>query len=237
MDKILELIPTGELGIIEFFFSTIFSLLSGYVVMIIYNIYFSRSLDRNESLAKSFLIIAPSITGIFWAIQYSLPLSLGLLGALSFVRFRTPIKRAEDIGFILLLISIALLSSVYRFIAAGLLLGIISITLIITSFISSGRLPIFSIGKPITIFITTKKISPEYIRNKMTELLKSKFTKLNDKNIRIEDISPYEEGFQMRFSIYFPDYKDKYITQIYEEANEINGVLKLEIFNDQNNIV
>ena len=48
MDKILELIPTGELGIIEFFFSTIFSLLSGYVVMIIYNIYFHITISLHR---------------------------------------------------------------------------------------------------------------------------------------------------------------------------------------------
>ncbi len=38
-----------------------------------------------------------SITAIFICIQFSLPLSLGLLGALSIVRFRTPVKELRAI--------------------------------------------------------------------------------------------------------------------------------------------
>ena len=58
--------------------------------------------------------MAPGVTAIFWLIQYSLPLSLGLLGALSFVRFRTPVKRAEDIAFILIVIATSLACAVLK---------------------------------------------------------------------------------------------------------------------------
>ena len=47
-----------------------------------------------------------------WLLQYSLPLSLGLLGALSFVRYRVPIKKSEDIAFILLIIAVGLSNAV-----------------------------------------------------------------------------------------------------------------------------
>ena len=45
------------------------------------------------------------VTVLFLGIQTSIPLSLGLLGALSFVRFRTPVKDPAEIGFLLVLIA------------------------------------------------------------------------------------------------------------------------------------
>lgn len=67
--------------------------------------------DKNATGSKvyrAFPLMGPAITCIFLTVQFSLPLSLGLLGALSIVRFRTPIKEPEEIGFILLLIALAL---------------------------------------------------------------------------------------------------------------------------------
>ena len=67
--------------------------------------------DRNSTgsrVYRAFPLMGPAITCIFLTVQFSLPLSLGLLGALSIVRFRTPIKEPEEIGFILLLIALSL---------------------------------------------------------------------------------------------------------------------------------
>ena len=77
-------------------------------------------------IGNSFLLMMPAVTSIFIVIQYSLPLSLGLLGALSFVRFRTPIKRAEDISFILLAISTSLCCAVQYFHVAFFLILLVT---------------------------------------------------------------------------------------------------------------
>ena len=52
--------------------------------------------------------MAPSITALFISIQFSLPLSLGLLGALSIIRFRTPVKEAEELVYLFIAIAIGL---------------------------------------------------------------------------------------------------------------------------------
>ena len=71
------------------------------------------------------MLIGPSITAIFIAIQFSLPLSLGLLGALSIVRFRTPIKEAEEIGFILLVVALSLSWATLNLQLLGILLAVV----------------------------------------------------------------------------------------------------------------
>jgi len=43
------------------------------------------------------------------------PLSLGLLGALSIIRFRTPIKEPEEVGFIMLVIAASIICATFNF--------------------------------------------------------------------------------------------------------------------------
>ena len=99
--------------------------------------------------------MAPGVTSIFWLIQYSLPLSLGLLGALSFVRFRTPIKRAEDIAFILILIAGALACAVKQFLLAFLLLVLIFVYGLARNYLPGGKgrfaVATFSTKEPIDV--------------------------------------------------------------------------------------
>ena len=74
----LKTVKSNELGLLEFSTSIIFSISVGIICLLLYKLYFGQSFDRNESLPRSFMLIAPSVTAIFWAIQYSLPLSVGL---------------------------------------------------------------------------------------------------------------------------------------------------------------
>jgi len=90
--------------------------LYGYVALIVISIVaallishlYVTFFDANSTgsrIHRAFPLLGPAVTTIFLTVQFSLPLSLGLLGALSIVRFRTPIKEPEEIGFILLVIA------------------------------------------------------------------------------------------------------------------------------------
>ena len=61
-----------------------------------------------SNVHRAFPLVGIAVTAIFLCVQFSLPLSLGLLGSLSIVRFRTPIKEPEEIGFIMLVIASSL---------------------------------------------------------------------------------------------------------------------------------
>lgn len=114
----------GSRGLLEFIVAVAVSMVLSFGYVVFYRLNFKGS-QLDESLYRSFMLLAPAVTSIFWVIQFSLPLSLGLLGALSFVRFRTPVKRAEDIAFILLVIASGLACAVYQFAIAGVLLVIV----------------------------------------------------------------------------------------------------------------
>jgi len=93
-----------------------------------------RFFDANSTgsrIHRAFPLIGPAVTTIFLTVQFSLPLSLGLLGALSIVRFRTPIKEPEEIGFILLVIATSISIATFNLGFAALLYVIVFVLLTI----------------------------------------------------------------------------------------------------------
>jgi hypothetical protein len=119
-----------ELGSMDFdyqAFLLIFVLasFSGYLLSRFYFLYFRENEPQDVSLARSLVIITPALATLFWLIQHQLSLSLGLLGSLAVIRFRSPVKRAEDIAFILLAITFSIIMSLQAwFIAATLTIAI-----------------------------------------------------------------------------------------------------------------
>ncbi len=69
---------------------------------------FGSILNNRETLAQVFPFILLTTTLIIMVVKSSLALSLGLVGALSIVRFRTPIKEPEELAYLFLSIAIGL---------------------------------------------------------------------------------------------------------------------------------
>ena len=84
--------------IIRFTLTIIFSLL----IKNIY-IYHSNSVSNKTIVANIFPLFSVAIFLIVITIKSSIVLSLGLVGALSIIRFRTAIKEAEQIVYFLIL--------------------------------------------------------------------------------------------------------------------------------------
>jgi hypothetical protein len=96
------------------------SLASSLFIAYLY-VHFYSTRSTGSQVHRAFPLLGVSITAIFVTIQFSLPLSLGLLGALSIVRFRTPIKEPEEIGFIMLVISTSIAIATFKLAFAGII--------------------------------------------------------------------------------------------------------------------
>ena len=87
------------------------NLLIGFILSIILTfIYnkFSNSLSDKKIFSNNFTLITTTTILVITVVKSSLALSLGLVGALSIVRFRTPIKDPEELAYIFLCIAIGL---------------------------------------------------------------------------------------------------------------------------------
>ena len=77
--------------------------------------FFYENRGTGSQVHRSFPLLSISITTLFIGVQLSLPLSLGLLGSLSIIRFRTPIKEPEEVGFIMLIIASSISCATFNF--------------------------------------------------------------------------------------------------------------------------
>jgi len=69
---------------------------------------FSVVLTNKRKFARVFVFIAATTMLVISVVQSSLALSLGLVGALSIIRFRTPIKEPEELAYLFLAIGLGL---------------------------------------------------------------------------------------------------------------------------------
>ena len=69
---------------------------------------FGDSLSNRRLFARNFVLLAVTTMLIISIVKSSLALSLGLVGALSIVRFRTPVKDARDLVFVFAAIAIGM---------------------------------------------------------------------------------------------------------------------------------
>lgn len=78
-----------------------------YLLSIVYQRY-GQSISNRAQLAKVLMIVGLTTFIIISIVKSSLALSLGLVGALSIVRFRTAIKEPEELGYFFMAIAIGL---------------------------------------------------------------------------------------------------------------------------------
>ena len=139
LNQILSVLAGGntqamnQIGFPSFLFLMLVSLFSSFLIAYLYT-HFYASRATGSQVHRAFPLLGISITAIFLAIQFSLPLSLGLLGALSIVRFRTPIKEPEEIGFIMLVIASAIACATFKLMFLGVILLVAVVALVVQAF-------------------------------------------------------------------------------------------------------
>ena len=165
-----------------------FALLCSIVATLMYN-YFYGSENVGAGVQRSFLLMGPAITAIFLGIQFSLPLSLGLLGALSIIRFRTPVKDPAEIGFVMLLIAAAIGSATFNY----LLVGIVFL-LAFLSLLGLRLARRYSGGGRSSLIVTLD--SPDYagLEGKLTSFIAG-----NLRGVRLESISTQADATSLHY--------------------------------------
>ena len=179
-------------GLFEFSINLLIAAILSTLLAVIY-IKFGNSLSNRKIFAKNFVILCITTTFIITVVKSSLALSLGLVGALSIVRFRAAIKEPEELNY--LFISIAI----------GLGMGAQQVMLTITSFILITLFILIQnmffkknkvVQKNFVLKITTKE--KKFDIQLLTDVLKKYCTSL--KLQRVEEEDNYSEiNFLLNF--------------------------------------
>ncbi|MFT4801983.1 MAG: hypothetical protein ACI93N_001758 [Flavobacteriaceae bacterium] len=98
---------SGESSIIDFLINIFITIILSYIIGLVYSKY-GNSLSNRKKLTQTFVLLAVIVMLVITIVKSSLALSLGLVGALSIVRFRTAIKEPEELVYFFIAIAIGL---------------------------------------------------------------------------------------------------------------------------------
>ena len=193
-------------------------LLTGILSILIKNIYlsFSNSVSNKSIIANIFPLFSVSIFLIVITIKSSIVLSLGLVGALSIIRFRTAIKEAEQIVYFLILTGISIA------VAAG-------------SYLTPFLLVLFIYGY--NYYLSTKKNKSVYSINDQivltldkidNKLIEELIVTLNERNVNVEVQSIIKKDDQTVIVLKLSDF-DLSKLSLVEEFLKTNNIKNKEI--------
>jgi len=178
--NLTSLLQSSKFNLAEIMTALVFSLIASVAVYIIYQLFYG-SRNIGAGVDRAFIIIGPAITALFLGIQSSIPLSLGLLGALSFVRFRTPVKDPAEIGYLLLLIATSIGAATHTYLIAIILFLIVFLSLSIQWLVRNR----FSFRGQTNLMISVDKTAFPDIEPKLTQLLNDRLSNLTLKTMSV----------------------------------------------------
>ena len=126
-----------SITVLQAVFNLVVAFLCTVIIYAVY-VFTSKDVKPTAAFAKTILIVALSVTLVVMLIGSNLALSLGMVGALSIIRFRAAVKDSRDAAFIFYSITAGMASAlgVYMFALMGTLF--IGLTVIIFSLLNIG---------------------------------------------------------------------------------------------------
>lgn len=100
-----------------------------------------RGLNYEHTFMASLVLLAPIISVVMLYIRGDLVLSLGLIGSLSIIRFRTPIKDTRDMVFLFWVIAIGLGAGTFNWAIVVISTPIIAVVVALLYFFRYGNSP------------------------------------------------------------------------------------------------
>ena len=171
------------------------------VIIQIFYLRYSTTLSSKFEFSKNFVILGITTTIVITIIKSSLALSLGLVGALSIVRFRAAIKEPEELVFLFLIISTGLGCGAgqIKIISIGILFSLISIFLY-SKFFEKIYLKLADTLN--LAIIADKKLSEKEIDEKIDEI--KKYTS----KIKLISFSKSEDNTTINFDVQLNNFSD-----------------------------
>ncbi|WP_109098923.1 DUF4956 domain-containing protein [Aquimarina sp. AU58] len=196
-----ELLNQFNLNIQENFSISIFliNIVTASVLLYILSrlyIKFGNSMSNRDQLSRVLIIIGVTTFLIITIVKSSLALSLGLVGALSIVRFRTAIKEPEELGFFFIAIAIGLGLGANQLIPT--LVGFIVLAIIII-FLNRNKMK-GTLTQNIIISLSSNEKDNNTIVDMVSSVLKN-----NSNQLEIKRLNSTEDNLSLNFLINVAD--------------------------------
>ena len=180
----------------NFIIAILISAFLAFIVKLAY-IRISRTLNDREYFSDIFVPLAIITTLVITVIKFSLALSLGLVGALSIVRFRAAIKEPEELVYLFFIIGIGLANGANQFLVSIICTFFIILILFIKKYYDDKKNDQNLSDSSVNVMQIEIANSKEGVE-KIIDILKTKTTYLKLKSFRVEkDLSQYVFWFDV----------------------------------------
>ncbi|MCR9245856.1 MAG: DUF4956 domain-containing protein [bacterium] len=106
---------------------------------------FGQVLSNKRKLARVLVFVSATTLLIISVVKVSLALSLGLVGALSIIRFRTPVKEPEELAYLFLAIAVGVGLGADRRLETALVFVVILTAMALRHGLPGGKAPLLTI--------------------------------------------------------------------------------------------
>jgi hypothetical protein len=218
--RLANLIGFENLDLASILFSLFLAIAVSFVISQIYK-YTHRGLNYELAFMSTLVLLAPIVSVVMLFIRGDLVLSLGLIGSLSIIRFRTPIKDTRDMVFLFWVIAVGLGCGTYNWSVVIISTIVISITMFLLHFIKYGQ----SRGTDYVLIVTG---SLALNSNQIGKVLKR-----YAKESRIRSQEAEEDFWEIIFEVQLIDLTQEKTGELFGEIKAIEGVSKVSLLAPQ----
>jgi len=180
----------------NFIIAILISAFLAFIVKLAY-IRISRTLNDREYFSDTFVPLAIITTLVITVVKFSLALSLGLVGALSIVRFRAAIKEPEELVYLFFIIGIGLANGANQFLVSIICTFFIILILFTKKYYDDKKNDQNLSDSSVNVMQIEIANSKEGVE-KIIDILKTKTTYLKLKSFRVEkNLSQYVFWFDV----------------------------------------
>ena len=212
-----------DINIGNFIVAIILSTILAFFIKLSY-LKISKSLNDKEHFSDIFVPLAIITTLVITVIKFSLALSLGLVGALSIVRFRAAIKEPEELVYLFFVIGIGLANGANQFFIA-IIATLITIIILYFRKIYNDRKNKDNISDSSTNIIQIEILGQKQNSDALVKKLKKNLNYLN-----LKSFSSDNEVKQLNFWFDIDKKKLDVLIKDIEEITSKNKDVKIQIF-------
>jgi hypothetical protein len=218
-DFLSQFIRTGQ-DITDVLFSLVLAIVMGFLISQLYK-KTHRGLNYEHTFMATLVLLAPIVTVVMLYIRGDLVLSLGLIGSLSIIRFRTPIKDTRDMVFLFWVIAVGLGAGTFNW-------GVVGMSTIIIAIVV-GLLYFFRYGNSgNTDFVLVINGQEKFLRNEVEKLL-DEYTI----DVRIRSYDTQEGAWEIIYELRFKNFDSHPADALVEKLQALEGLKKVSLLAPQ----
>ena len=220
MERLLGIVVLPAEQIVTFLISMLLAVLLGLVIAAVYR-YTHRGMNYEGGFLSTLVLLAPIVTVVMLFIQGDLVLSLGLVGSLSIIRFRTPIKDTRDMVYLFWAIAVGLGAGTLNWTIAVFATGFL--TILMSAFY------LVKYGRPLHAEYILVVSGSSVRRDQDVE----KVVRNRAANVQLRNHEVDGESWELTYELRFAREKEEAVRNVVNELQTVNGVTKVSLLTPQ----